>query len=161
MTGVQTCALPIYVAVNWTNLTTYGNHVYNPYDPVTNPNGTDLNPTKWDTDGDGLSDGYEITHGLDPLNPADGAAQIAKARATGEIIPGIPNVSQIAVVTPDIGQFSLTWQGQVGMSYVVQYSDDLKTWMPAPNGTRYGPVLQTYVDQSPKVTTRFYRVVVQ
>lgn len=137
---------------------------YDPYDPVTNPHGTDLNPTKWDTDGDGLSDGYEIAHGLNPLNPADGATEIARARAAGEVIPGAPSVTQIATVTPDDAQFTLSWQGQIGMSYEVQYSDNMVTWQSAPNGTRYtfnSPIVHTYMDMSPKVATRFYRVVVK
>jgi hypothetical protein len=134
---------------------------YHPYPRSATSEGTDLNPARWDTDGDGLSDGYEMSHGLDPLDPADGAAQIASAKAAGVTIPGIPSVSQIATVTPDGGQFSLTWQGQVGMSYEVQYSEDLKTWQTAGNGQRYGEGLQTYVDHSPRVTTRFYRVVVK
>jgi len=135
---------------------------YDPYDPVTNPHGKDLNPAKWDTDGDGLSDGYEIAHGLNPLDPADGAPQIIRMLEAGETIPGLPKVSHIATVMPDGGQFSLTWQGQVGMIYEVQCSDDLKTWNTAPNGpTRYGEALHTYVDQSPRVNTRFYRVVVR
>ena len=134
---------------------------YDPYDPVTNPNGTDLNPTKWDTDGDGLSDGYELAHGMNPINPADGAAEIVRASAAGETIPGAPAVYQVATVTPDAGQFSLSWLGQIGMGYEVQYSDDLKTWQPAPNGDRYGAAVHTYVDQSPKVSSRFYRVVVK
>jgi hypothetical protein len=29
-------------------------------------------PNNWDTDGDGIPDGWEVHHGLDPLNPADG-----------------------------------------------------------------------------------------
>jgi len=131
---------------------------YNPYDPK----GTDLNPMKWDTDGDGLSDGYELAHGLDPLNPHDGAAELARARAAGITIPGVPNVSQIAVVGPGTGQFSLKWQGQRGMTYEVQSSDDLKAWKTVPNGPyRYGAALHNYVDQSPNVTTRFYRVLVK
>ena len=134
---------------------------YDPYNPVTNPNGTDLNPTKWDTDGDGLSDGYELAHGLNPINPADGAAAIARAFGAGETIPGAPAVYQVATVTPDAGQFSLSWLGQIGMGYEVQYSDNLNTWQSAPNGNRYGSAVHTYVDQSPKVTSRFYRVVVK
>jgi hypothetical protein len=134
---------------------------YTPYDPVADPGGTDLNPMKWDTDGDGLSDGYELDHGLNPLNPADGAAQIAAVRATGEAIPGMPSISQIATVTPDAGQFMLKWQGQFGMNYEVQFSEDLKTWVPAVGGLRYGPVVHIYEDNSPKVATRFYRVVVK
>jgi len=134
---------------------------YNPYDPVTNPSGTDLNPAKWDTDGDGLSDGYEIAHGLDPLNPNDGAAEIARVKALGEIIQELPAISQMAIVTPAEGQFSISWQGRVGMAYEVQYSDDLKTWQSAPDGYRNGEAVHVYVDQSPSVATRFYRVVVQ
>ncbi|MEI6563380.1 MAG: matrixin family metalloprotease [bacterium] len=137
------------------------NH-YDPYDPVTNPHGTDLNPAKWDTDGDGLSDGYEIAHGLNPLNPNDGAAEMTRALTAGENITGLPHISQVAVVTPDQGQFSLTWQGKVGMTYEVQYRDNLlNDWQPAPGGSRYGEAVHTYVDQSPTVITRFYRVVVK
>ncbi|MCP4641773.1 MAG: ChbG/HpnK family deacetylase [bacterium] len=44
---------------------------YNPYDPDTNPTGTDLDTEKTDTDGDGTSDSDEIAAGTDPLNPAD------------------------------------------------------------------------------------------
>ena len=42
---------------------------YDPYDPVTNPDGTDTNATNPDTDGDGVSDGDEVTFGSDPLDP--------------------------------------------------------------------------------------------
>lgn len=149
------------VTVDWDSLATNPRHVYNPYDAAHNPAGTDLNPAKWDTDGDGLSDGYEITHGLDPLSAIDGAAQIARARDEGETISGLPSVSRVAVVTPDSGQFALTWQGKIGMNYEVQYSDDLRVWVSAQDGLRYGEALHSYTDQSPRVTTRFYRVVVR
>lgn len=33
--------------------------------------GTD--PAYWDTDGDGMADGWELRHGLDPFDPADAA----------------------------------------------------------------------------------------
>jgi hypothetical protein len=42
-------------------------NVYNPYDPLTNPFGTDTDATKQDTDGDGMPDGWEVGHSLDPL----------------------------------------------------------------------------------------------
>jgi uncharacterized protein (DUF2141 family) len=134
---------------------------YDPYDRAINPHGTDMNPTKWDTDGDALSDGYELAHGLNPINPNDAPAEITRALVAGETIPGAPAVHQVATVTPEEGQFSLSWLGQIGMGYEVQYSDDLKTWQPAPNGDRFGAATHTYVDQSPKVSSRFYRVVVK
>lgn len=44
---------------------------YNPYDPITNPAGTDLDATKLDTDMDGVDDATEIAAGTDPLNALD------------------------------------------------------------------------------------------
>jgi M6 family metalloprotease-like protein len=42
---------------------------YDPYDPVTNPGGGDLDISKADTDGDGLTDGDEVLNtGTDPTN---------------------------------------------------------------------------------------------
>jgi hypothetical protein len=42
---------------------------YDPYDPDTNPSGTDLDANDPDTDGDSMSDGDEITFGYDPTDP--------------------------------------------------------------------------------------------
>ena len=44
---------------------------YDPYDPSTNPTGTDLNYDDADTDGDGLDDGDEVNGGSDPTDPDD------------------------------------------------------------------------------------------
>ena len=41
---------------------------YDPYDPVTNPSGGDLDLNNPDTDGDGYTDGTEDTSGSDPLD---------------------------------------------------------------------------------------------
>lgn len=42
---------------------------YNPYDPLLNPDGTDLDAMNADTDGDGMNDGEERAFGADPLDP--------------------------------------------------------------------------------------------
>ncbi len=44
-----------------------GNGAYNPYDPLTNPEGTDTDVRKADTDGDGFSDLLEIAAGSNPI----------------------------------------------------------------------------------------------
>jgi hypothetical protein len=41
---------------------------YDPYDPDTNPTGTDLDANDPDTDGDHLPDGFEMQRGSDPLD---------------------------------------------------------------------------------------------
>ena len=43
---------------------------YDPYDPDTNPSGTDLDANDVDTDGDGQPDNVELAWGYGPLDPA-------------------------------------------------------------------------------------------
>ena len=47
-----------------------GNPGYDPYHPVTNPTGTDLDANAQDTDGDGVDDNIELLSGTSPLDPA-------------------------------------------------------------------------------------------
>jgi hypothetical protein len=49
-----------------------GNGAYDPYDPETNPTGTDMDATDTDTDGDLIPDGVELGWALDPIDPSDG-----------------------------------------------------------------------------------------
>lgn len=44
---------------------------YDPYDPLENPNGTDLNQLLNDTDADGVDDLAELTAGTNPLDPTE------------------------------------------------------------------------------------------
>jgi len=46
-----------------------GDLALNPYDFITNPDGTDLNPWKRDTDDDGVMDSDELDFGTDPFDP--------------------------------------------------------------------------------------------
>jgi hypothetical protein len=144
---------------------------YEPYDPFINTTGTDLNPMQWDTDGDGLSDGFELANGLDPLNPngdadADGvpdAEEVLSMMTSPRVASDVLRLQQVAAVTPGEGIFSLTWEGKAGVSYQVQYSDDLKVWnnVPDADAVATGIGVHAYTDKSPVDTIRFYRVVVR
>ncbi len=144
---------------------------YEPYDPFINPTGTDLNPMQWDTDGDGLSDGFELANGLDPLNPngdadADGvkdADEVLTMMTSPRVASDVLRLQQVAAVTPGEGLFSLTWEGKAGVSYQVQYSDDLKVWTDVVDAeaTVTGIGVHSYTDKSPVDAIRFYRVVVR
>jgi hypothetical protein len=48
-----------------------GSSDYDPYDPDTNPTGTDLDANDPDTDGDGMSDGLELIFGGNPIDETD------------------------------------------------------------------------------------------
>ena len=60
-----------------------GDWRYNPYDPVTNPTGTDTDATNTDTDGDGLADGDETN----PLEPDTGVAIRINFQTTDSEMP--------------------------------------------------------------------------
>jgi len=155
------------------------NH-YDPYDPIYNPNGTDLNPNNWDTDGDGLSDGYEVLHGLNPLDPFgdadhDGVIDALEvlgmqtsptdARDVLRITDSRMSDSALSEETvPNPQAFRLTWVGVDGVSYRVQYSDDLVTWTNATGvgSTTSGAGVHMYVDWVlNSAVRRYYRIVVE
>ena len=52
---------------------------YDPYHPVNNPSGSDLDANTSDTDGDGSNDSAEIAQGTDPLNAQSTPASSAVA----------------------------------------------------------------------------------
>jgi hypothetical protein len=60
-----------YEEVNWDGGWTGDPADFDPYDPATNPTGTDLDPNDTDTDGDGVDDGQEVAVGTDPLDAGD------------------------------------------------------------------------------------------
>jgi hypothetical protein len=155
------------------------NH-YDPYDPVTNPNGTDLNPNNGDTDGDGLSDGYEIAHGLNPLDPfgdadRDGVIdtlEVLGMRTSPTDAGDVLRITDSRMSDSALGEeavpnpqaFRLTWQGSVGASYRVQYSDDLMTWTDAtgPDAASSGSGTHVYIDWVlNSEVRRYYRIVVE
>jgi len=72
-------------------------------------------------------------------------------------------LQQVATVTPGEGLFSLTWEGKAGVSYQVQYSDDLKVWTDVvdADAAATGVGVHSYTDEAPSSAVRFYRVVVR
>ncbi len=144
------------------------NH-YEPYPASSMSEGTDLNPTVVDTDGDGLSDGFEIQNGFDPLNPngdadEDGltdAQEVLVTRTSPLLAAEGLRITDVAIMMPGQGLFSLTWAGQAGVSYQVQYSDDLNVWHDVSSGGLFaGAADHVYAEES-AADVRFYRVVVK
>lgn len=68
-----------------------GDPSYNPFDPVTNPGGTDSNATNADSDGDGVGDGEELIAGTDPI------ASAPSTNATKATIPNAPASGPVAM----------------------------------------------------------------
>jgi hypothetical protein len=142
---------------------------YEPYPPAPTSEGTDLNPAKWDTDGDGMSDGYEMAYGLDPLDPngdADGdgvpdADEVLTMMTSPTAASDVLRLRQVAAVTPGEGLFTLTWEGKDWVVYQVQYSDELRVWTDIPGTETSGAGAHVYTGQSPVNAKRFYRVVVK
>ncbi len=63
-----------------------GNPGYNPFDPVSNPDGTDINTINPDTDGDGVRDADELARGDDPRVYSDKAASVPVGGAAALVL---------------------------------------------------------------------------
>ncbi len=95
-----------------------------------------------DTDGDGQPDTVEIAFGSDPNNAAS--------------VPNVPATARDA----GTGNVTLTWEGESGRDYLVQYRDDLLTgtWQPLATVPAPGPTA-SYIDTTAGlVPRRFYRI---
>jgi hypothetical protein len=101
--------------------------------------GTD--PDKADTDRDGISDGNEVAAGSDPLDQ----------RARFEIV-GFTN-------DRDSDTSELTWTSIEGITYQVQFSDDLEDWFDvgAPVLGEAGTTTAVFTEPA-NTERRFYRV---
>ncbi|NUM25876.1 MAG: hypothetical protein HUU49_04660 [Candidatus Buchananbacteria bacterium] len=75
-----------------------GDGAYNPYNPDSNPTGTDLDANDSDTDNDGMNDGQENTFGSDPLDGGD-MASVPATSALGLLL--------LVVVLVSFGTFVL------------------------------------------------------
>ena len=68
---------------------------YDPYDPDTNPGGTDSDPANPDTDGDGVADGVEVEWGYSPVDNTE-----TPSLPTGRAVP-------IALALMALGAFAV------------------------------------------------------
>jgi hypothetical protein len=120
-------------------------------------------PTKADTDGDGIKDGAELTTGTNPIMAdTDGDGYQDGAEVTCRSNPlaaaSVPEFKMHNVITPSEVTIQFSFPAQQGMNYSVQGSLDLVAWNDLEtNIIGSGAVItRTYstVDQ----TKRFYRV---
>ncbi|MDB4537718.1 hypothetical protein N9230_03785 [Akkermansiaceae bacterium] len=88
-----------------------------------------------DTDGDGMTNEYELANGLDPLDPADldldldgdGRTNVAEAIA-GTAANDATSLLRVTdyTLTDTVG--SITWSSVPGKTYQVEFSTDMESW---------------------------------
>ena len=141
-----------------------GSGDYNPYDPITNPTGTDLNPNKWSTDGSGISDGDQDADG-DRLNNVIELVMGTDPRIFTDLF-GYPMIT--IGNSSDVVRFNIdSTVTNVATSFTARpmwTTNLLSMWYPASNGTqvvnggnwRFGPWVKTNVHAVGRIM--FYRV---
>lgn len=122
-----------------------------------------------DSDGDGIPDGYEVAHGLNPADPADALLDRDGDGVINrdEFLLGLnPQVSDhytwAATVDSVSGAVTLAYEPTVtGRDYQIWYSDDLVTWNPANTAVAGTGNSQVWVDDGtlpPSNGHRFYQM---
>ena len=120
-----------------------------------------------DTDGDGIPDNYETTHGMNPNDPTDAALDSDGDGQTNlqEFLAGTnPNdANSVLRVTSVVDQFpliSISFPTQTGTTYQVEYCDDLVVgaWTPLYGGVAGTGAVITLTDYYAGLPKRFYRV---
>ena len=146
MTGVQTCALPI----------SPGN-VNSGQAPIL------------DSDGDGMTDAWEIANGFNKFSAAD-AAQDADGDGqsnVAEFVAGTDprNAASVlsATVTSVTGGFQIHFTAQANKGYSVLYRDSLATgsWVKLTDVAAQASAHPADITDITGVAQRFYRVVTQ
>ena len=111
-------------------------------------------PDDWDTDGDGFSDGFEHTHGMDPLQSYE---LVIRLTATPV------DESLLDADSPPVHLYDVTWASVSGLTYNLEYLDDMlapeENWTGITNVTATGtetavPVDEWYLDNP----SGFFRV---
>jgi hypothetical protein len=146
---------------------TGGTLIINNYPPVLDPAG--------DVDGDGIPNGYELSHGLDPFNPADasldndgdGQSNLAEFLAGTDPNNSASYLHILNLVRQD-PDMRITWTGGGGTNYAVQaanggvdgsFTNNFST-LATVSLTGVGDKTNTYVDTfgATNFPARYYRV---
>ena len=128
-----------------------------------------LDPAQ-DTDSDGIPNGWEQAHGLDPLNPDDAALDPDKDGMSNlqEYLAGTNPTNaasclKITSLTLTNGGVRVRWSAVGGKQYIVQTNSDLGTGFsdasPMIAAAGSGDTTTNYLDLGATISkTRFYRV---
>jgi hypothetical protein len=120
-----------------------------------------------DNDGDGLPDDWELTYGLDSLNPADGAGDLdgdalsnSQEYRLGRNPLRADPVYFNSVALLSSGQCAMTIEDALGRNLTLQVSTNLSDWLPAATFIGSNTPIY-YVDpDTANSARRFYRAVV-
>jgi hypothetical protein len=66
----------------------------------------------------------------------------------------------LSITRLPVGEIRITLLGQSGVSYVIQASPDMKTWMPVSTNIPVGVAVQWIDPEAPRTVQRFYRAIV-
>jgi hypothetical protein len=134
--------------------------------------GTD--PSKPDTDGDGLLDGWEVNFGLNPLasagkdgrdgDPDGDAFSNAHEQTAGTNPQNAASTLRLDLVLLTNNTARFSWSGVIGRRYQLEYSSNFITGFFDYAGTNFphtaASTNETFIDRSANATTgaRFYRL---
>ena len=133
-----------------------------------------LDPADADTDGDGLTDGWEVRYLMDPAaanavsdTDGDGFTDPEEQRCRTDPLNSSDHL-RVSGVTFEEDLPGISWWGASGVTYRVNRSWDLFQWSPAPNGpapnginprTPTSDDMQSYADPQPGFGSNvFYRI---
>jgi hypothetical protein len=134
-------------------------------------NSVATNPLSSDSDGDGMDDGWELDHNLDPLAQADGSlnpdhdgfTNVQEFEADTDPSDGTSFPKCHVDVESPSGVSHISFPTSSSRIYHVEYSSDLSagSWQPLASNIQGTGETITVDDPTPISTARFYRVQIE